>query len=125
MKMHPEIFGSSRKDRMIRRLRTLAIGLVSAAFLPASFALGDPKVDISDAGPATAVGCSISPKGMHVAVLAQTGSRYTLYMDGTAGPRMEQMDWTGGAGFNAGSPGGWVGAIPVLWTPDGAHWTYC
>jgi WD40 repeat protein len=33
------------------------------------------------------------------------------------------MDWTGGGSFN--SSGDWVGVIPVLFTPDGEHYTYC
>ncbi len=105
-------------------LSRMFLGVLGIVCLSGSQVRGDPKVDTMDIGlNGNAVGCSIGPHCLHVAVLAQQGSRYTVYMDGVAGPKIEGLLYTGGTYFNAN--GNWVGQIPVLFSDDGAHWAYC
>jgi hypothetical protein len=107
-------------------VRAPIVCLLTAIGLAACVARGDAKVETTDIGlNGKAVGISISPHLKHIALLSQQGSRYSLYMDGTAGPRIEALYWTNGTFFNASSAGGWVGQIPVLFDDTGEHWTYC
>ena len=108
----------------MRHLRVLAGGICGLVCLSASLVLGDAKVDTTDISVnGNAVGYNAGPHVKHYLVLVAKGSRLVLYIDGQPGPTFESMDWTGGSGFN--SNGNWLGAIPVLFTPDGEHFAYC
>jgi len=110
----------------MRHFRGRFLGVLGMVCLTASLASADVKVDKQPLGAqGESVGCSISPHGGHVAVLAAKGSRYVVYMDGVAGPRIDALLNTGGSFFTASSPGGWVGEVPILFSDDGAHWAYC
>jgi len=108
----------------MRYLRGLAIGIYGLVCLSTSLVRGDPKVDATDISVnGNAVGFNAGPHIKHYLVLVAKGSHLVLYIDGQPGPKFDTMDWTGGTPFN--SNGNWVGSIPVLFTPDGEHFTYC
>ncbi len=108
------------------RIHQIVLGVLGVLFLTANFALADPQVKSEDVGQqGNAVGCSIAPHLKHLAVLVAKGSRYMVYIDGVAGPRIDLLLYTGGTQFNANSGANWVGQVPVLFSDDGNHWTYC
>src|SRR6516225_2237638 len=99
---------------MRKRIDTVCCA-VAVLGLWASWLRADAKVETTDIGlNGRAIGISIAPQLKHVALLAQQGSRYCVYMDGQAGPRIEALCSNSGSPFNAGSSGNWVGQIPVL-----------
>ena len=55
----------------------------------------------------------ISPQGVHVATLANNGSRWVINYDGIEGPKFDQVFGQGG------------GATGVRFSPDGNHYAYC
>ncbi len=84
----------------------------------------DTKVEQAALGPdGESLGCMISPKGNHVAVLAAKGSRFAVLLDGVEGPRIEGLlnNISGSVLQVAGS---WMGQLPVLFSEDGAHSAY-
>jgi hypothetical protein len=108
----------------MRPLAGLVVGICGLVCLSATIVRGDPKVDATDISVnGNAVGFNVGAHVKHYLVLVAKGSRYVLYIDGQPGPKIESMQWTGGTDFN--SSGIWVGQIPVLFTPDGEHYTYC
>jgi dipeptidyl aminopeptidase/acylaminoacyl peptidase len=110
----------------MRRSTKIIAGILGSLCISAGLARGDAKLDTTDIGPAgNTVGVSISPHHLHTAVLVTKGSRYAVQVDGVEGPRIDNLDWTGGAVFNATSGANWIGQIPVLFSDDGNHWVYC
>ncbi len=69
------------------------------------------------------VGCAISPKGVHAAVLLAKGSRFVVAVDGVEGPKVDQLYTPDGqnAVISASVP---TQDIPVLFSDDGAHSAY-
>jgi len=108
----------------MRHLRALVFGVCGTICISATLVRADPKVDATDISVnGNAIGYNAGPHIKHYLVLVSKGSKLVLYIDGQPGPTFQTMDWTGGNGFN--SSGNWAGVIPVLFTPDGEHYTYC
>ena len=84
----------------------------------------DTKIEQEPLGPdGESLGCSVSPKGNHVAVLAAKGSRFAVLLDGVEGPRIEGL--LNNVMGSAVQPGTyWMGQVPVLFSDDGAHSAY-
>ena len=82
------------------------------------------KVDQETLGPdGESLGCMVSPKGNHVAVLAAKGSRFAVLLDGVEGPRIEALlNNVGGSAVQLSSY--WMGQVPILFSDDGAHSAY-
>lgn len=55
---------------------------------------------------------SVSPHGIHVATVAQSGSRQVVIYDGVEGPKFDQMVTQDGV-------------HPIVFSPDGNRWAYC
>lgn len=106
----------------MRRLHALCGLLVSLCVITAANAA--PKVESLDLGPeGGCLGCAISPKGGHAAVLAMKGSRYVVLVDGVEGPRIEQLIGIDGNPYLAGDADP-MRPIPVVFSDDGAHHAY-
>jgi len=85
----------------MRHLSKSAGGICAGVCLLASLAHGDPSVQTTDISVnGNAIGFNAGPHLKHFLVLAAKGSRLMLYIDGQAGPKVESMEWTGGALFN-------------------------
>lgn len=84
----------------------------------------NPTVDQQPVGPdGELYGCSLSPKGGHLAVLATKGSHYQIIMDGAAGPPIDTLIFN--VSGNPHRPSQFGNApIPVIFSKDGAHWAY-
>lgn len=107
----------------MRRFNLLSV-LILSVLGGAALALADVKVEKQTLGPdGESFGCSISPHGSHVAVLAAKGSRFVVLLDGVEGPRIDALlvDVCGHV-FQTGSY--WSGQIPVLFSDDGSHNAY-
>jgi Tol biopolymer transport system component len=71
------------------------------------------KVDILPLGPLEGINSmAVSPRGVHVAINSQGGSRPVILYDGVAGPKMDRILPNG---TNTG----------VVFSPDGNHYAYC
>lgn len=55
----------------------------------------------------------VSPYGVHVSTLMNSGSRWVINYDGVEGPKFDQV-------FGQGS-----GTTGVMYSPDGSHYAYC
>jgi len=55
----------------------------------------------------------VSPQGVHVASLTNSGSRWVINYDGVEGPKFDQVYGQG------------AGAAGVRYSPDGSHYAYC
>ncbi len=55
---------------------------------------------------------AVSPHGIHVATIAQNGSRQVVIYDGVEGPKFDQMVTQDGV-------------HPIAFSPDGNRWAYC
>jgi hypothetical protein len=87
-------------------------------------ALANPTVDQQPLGPdGQLYGGSLSPKGLHVAVLAAKGSHYQIIMDGAAGPLIDSLIFNVTGSIYRPSMYG-NAPIPVIFSKDGAHWAY-
>jgi WD40 repeat protein len=108
----------------MRSFRYIFIGLIALAGWMASFVSAEIKVEQQPLGPdGDSIGCSISPHGGHVAVLAAKGSRFVILLDGVEGPKIEALQQAiYGNSFQGGAY--WAGQIPVLFSNDGAHNAY-
>ncbi len=72
------------------------------------------KVDILPLGPVAGINSmAVSPKGVHVAINSQGGSRPVILYDGAAGPKMDQIFANG------------TTTTGVVFSPDGSHYAYC
>jgi hypothetical protein len=69
-------------------------------------------------------GIAVSPKGVHVAVLAMKGSRSVVFIDGVEGPKIDQMLDLGGSPFLVEVGSKETKSIPVLFSEDGLHSVY-
>ncbi|HEX4796914.1 MAG TPA: hypothetical protein VH370_24195 [Humisphaera sp.] len=86
---------------------------------------GEVKVQQQPLGPdGESLGCSISPRGNHVALFAAKGSRYVVYLDGVEGPRIEALLTSAGGSGSFMTPSAWGGKVPVIFSDDGAHSAY-
>ena len=109
---------------IIRRFDSLLLfSLISLA--GGAMARADVSITQESLGPdGQLFGGSISPKGMHMAVMAAKGSRYQVIMDGAAGPKIDGL-LLNASGAPATFTGIWGNSpIPVLFSQDGSHWTY-
>src|SRR5579863_6461062 len=109
--------GHARWSRMI-------LGFLGIAAATATPAFADIKVEQVPLGPdGDSIGCSVSPKGGHTAVLAASGSRFVVLLDGVAGPKIEAL--LNGVYSGPSSVGTYPnGQIAVLYSNDGAHNAY-
>jgi len=84
----------------------------------------DPTVQAVPMGPdGQSLGCAVSPKGLHVAVLAAKGSRFVVLLDGVEGPKIEGLlPGIYAAPVQLGSS--WSGLVPILFSSDGSHSAY-
>lgn len=72
------------------------------------------KVDILPLGPVAGINTmAVSPKGVHVAINSQAGSRPVMIYDGASGPKMDQVFANGPT------------TVGVVFSPDGNHFAYC
>lgn len=72
------------------------------------------KVDILPLGPVAGINSmAVSPKGVHVAINSQAGSRPVMIYDGAPGPKMDQIFANGPT------------TTGVVFSPDGSHYAYC
>src|ERR1700722_12088636 len=100
------------------------LGVFGLLCLASTFALADAKVETQTFGPeGDSIGGSISPEGKHVAVLAAKGSKFTVFYDGVAGSKIDQVPTGTGSIFTSASAV-WIGQVPILFCNDGTHWTY-
>src|SRR5665213_1797939 len=108
----------------MRYFRATVLGVFGILGLTASLASAQAKVEQQPLGPdGDSIGCSISPHGGHVAVLAIKGSRFVVLLDGVEGPKIEALQPAiYGNPFQTGA--NWMGQIPVLFSNDGAHSAY-
>jgi hypothetical protein len=107
----------------MRRFNFLTLFFLSMLAV-AGIALADVKIEKLSLGPdGDSTGCSISPHGEHVAVLAAKGSRFVVLLDGVEGPKIEAL-----LNNVMGSPvqvsSYWTWKVPVLFSDDGAHSVY-
>ena len=87
-------------------------------------AVANPTVDEQAVGPdGQLYGGSLSPKGLHLAVLAAKGSHYQIIMDGAAGPLIDSLIFNVTGSIYRPSMYG-NAPIPVIFSKDGAHWAY-
>ncbi len=87
-------------------------------------ALAEPKIEEQIIGPEGKwLGCALSPKGVHTAVLLAKGSRFAVALDGVEGPKVDQLFTPEGqtAVISASVP---TQDISVLFSDDGAHSAY-
>src|SRR5689334_16400506 len=98
---------------------------ITFTLLTAGLAYSDVKVEQQPLGPdGETFGCSISPKGNHVALFAAKGSRFVVYIDGVEGPRIEALMRNAGSSGTFMPPSYWAGQVPVVFSDDGAHSAY-
>lgn len=72
------------------------------------------KVDVLPLGPVAGINTmAVSPKGVHVAINSQSGSRPVMIYDGASGPKMDQIFANGPT------------TTGVVFSPDGSHYAYC
>jgi hypothetical protein len=108
----------------MRKIRGGIVGFLGIVCLSAGLASADPKVDQQTVCPdGSSFGCSIGSKGNHVSVLATKGSRFIVYTDGVAGPKIESL-LTSIYGGPAGAASYWMGQVPILYSDDGSHCAY-
>lgn len=100
------------------------LGIMAVITLTAGMAFADAKVDEQPLGPdGDSIGCSISPHGNHVGVLAAKGSRFVVLLDRVEGPKIEGlMPAIYGNLYQAGTY--WQGQVPILFSNDGSHSAY-
>jgi Tol biopolymer transport system component len=108
----------------MRKIRGGMLGVFGMVCLTAGIALADPKIDQQTICPdGSSFGCSVGSKGNHVSVLATKGSRFIVYTDGVAGPKIESLQTSiYGNAFGVGSS--WMGQVPILYSDDGSHCAY-
>lgn len=109
---------------MKTRCARLGIAFALLTSLPLSVSAADAKVEEQVLAPEGKwIGCAISPKGVHTAVLLAKGSRFAVALDGVEGPRVDQLFTPDGqaAVISASVP---TQDIPVLFSDDGAHSAY-
>src|SRR2546421_689882 len=107
----------------MRHLDRKIFGAFGIVCLAATFAFADAKVEQELLGPeGDSIGGSVSLHGNHAAVLAAKGSRFTVLLDGVAGPKIDALLTNVIGGPVGGSY--WIGKIPVFFSNDGAHSAY-
>lgn len=95
------------------------------ACLSAGTLLADDQVVQDVLGPdGESLGCSISPHGQHVAVLAAAGSHFQIHIDGAAGPKIDGLLTSPVASSLFRAPDYWGGQVPIIFSDDGAHSAY-
>lgn len=95
------------------------------ACLSAGTLLADDQVVQDVLGPdGESLGCSISPHGQHVAVLAAAGSHFQIHIDGAAGPKIDGLLTSPAASSLFRAPDYWGGQVPIIFSDDGAHSAY-
>jgi len=100
-------------------------GLFGCLGLATTMARSDPKVSQEPMGPdGDSLGCSISPGGAHVAVLANQGSHLAVFFDGVAGPKIDALQVNTSATGKFPAPTFWAGQVPIVYSDDGSHWAY-
>jgi hypothetical protein len=109
----------------MRSSRTALFRLFSLLGLVTTLTRGDPKVNQEPMGPdGDSLGCSISPGGAHVAVLANQGSHLAVFFDGVAGPKIDALQVNTSAAGRYPPPTFWAGQVPIVYSDDGSHWAY-
>jgi hypothetical protein len=109
----------------MRSSRTPFFRLFGLLGLVTTMARGEPKVIQEPMGPdGDSLGCSISPGGAHVAVLANQGSHLAVFFDGVAGPKIDALQVSTSAAGQFPPPTFWAGQVPIVYSDDGSHWAY-
>jgi hypothetical protein len=109
-------------------MKTLALSLV--VLVAAINCTAEVKVEEQVVGPAGKwVGCAVSPRGAHVAVLGLKGSRNVVLLDGVAGPTFDQLLAADGSPHIVQSRDAreltlTQNFIPVVFSDDGTHCGY-
>ena len=70
------------------------------------------------------LGCSISPKGDHVAALANKGTHFVVLYDGVEGLKIDALQLGTAAGDQYRPAAYYAGQVPIVFSDDGAHWAY-
>ena len=101
--------------------------------------LAEPKADEQVVAPADLqMRIAVSERGVHLAAVVRKGSKWTVVVDGAAGPRVDevlnassfwiderpQMLHAAQSGSGRHALDQWPGSLPVLFTHDGSHFAY-
>lgn len=82
----------------------------------------DSKVETFDVAPAGQwLACTISPRGVHAAVLVKKENRYAILIDGVEGPAFDEILPFDGRPFTLGRPLDTTIRVPVAFSDDGEH----
>jgi hypothetical protein len=88
-------------------------------------ALAEIKVEATELAPAGQwIGCTLSPVGVHAAVLVSKGSGFAILVDGVEGPAFDQLLPHDGRTLTLPKAPSATTRIPVVFSDDGLHHAY-
>ena len=106
--------------RLSPRLALLVVLNSSAFAANPSF-----KVESFDLAPAGQwLACSVSPRGVHTAVLMPKAGQQTVWLDGVEGPAFDELLPFDGRPYNVSRPLSTQTRLPVAFSEDGQHHAY-